>query len=100
MKTRLFNIAWSVRKHFATFAEALTHAWKVIKLQWSLCLGVVTFAYRKIDGSIRHATGTNDNIPADKKPVGKPQSSFCVLTYFDVEADNFRSAKIENLIFN
>lgn len=101
MKTRLFNIAWSVRKHFATFAEALVHAWKVVKLQIGLCLGIVKFQYKKIDGSIRQAIGTLDEIPAEKRPAaGTPRKvNFGLLTYFDIEAGDFRSAKIENLIF-
>lgn len=96
MKTRLFNIAWTVRKSFATFSEALTYAWKVVKLQIALCLGVVTFQYKKIDGTIRTAVGTRDNVPATKG-IGKPNNS--VLTYFDLEAQGWRSAQMASLIF-
>lgn len=97
MKRRLFNIAWAIRKQFNTFAEALTHAWKVIKLQFELCIGVVKFKYKKIDGSIREAVGTRDNVPATKGSDRSP--NYGILTYFDIEADGWRSAKIENLLF-
>ena len=97
MKRRLFNIAWAVRNQFATFSEALTHAWKVIKLQWALCTeAVVKFSYKKVDGTIRQALGSNETVPAVKG--GKP-TNYGVLTYFDLEAQAWRSARIENLIF-
>lgn len=97
MKSRLFNIAWAVRKQFSTFAEALTHAWKIIRLQLGLCLGVVTFSYKKVDGSTRVATGTLDSVPATKG-VKRP-TNYSLLTYFDLDVQEFRSAKIANLIF-
>lgn len=96
MKSRLFKTAWAMRNQFATFSEALVQAWKVIKLQWALCLGVVKFQYKKVDGSIRHAVGTRDNVPAIK---GVRPTSHSVLVYFDIEAADWRSAKVENLIF-
>lgn len=95
MKTRLFNMAWAIRKQFATFGEALAQAWRCVKLQWALCLGVVTFQYRKVDGSIRTATGTRDNIPAIK---GTRPSNHSVVCYFDLDAQDYRSFKNENLL--
>lgn len=89
-------MAWAIRKQFATFGEALTQAWRCVKLQWALCLGVVTFQYRKVDGSIRTATGTRDNIPAIK---GTGHINYGVMVYFNLEAQAYRSAKCENLIF-
>lgn len=99
MKRRLFNIAWAVAAEFDTFSEALTHAWRVVKLQLALCLNsLVSFKYKKVDGSIREANGSNASlnyIHSDKpKPVNHG-----VLVYFDLDAKAFRSAKVENLIF-
>lgn len=96
MKSRLFNIAWSVADKFATFSEALTYAWKVIKLQWSLLCGTVSFSYRKVDGSIRKAVGTLD-VKYERK-TDKP-SNKGMFTYWDVEAENWRGCLIQNLIF-
>ncbi|WP_094570750.1 SH3 beta-barrel fold-containing protein [Mucilaginibacter xinganensis] len=100
MKKRLFNIAWAVRKQFNTFSEALKHSWKVVKLQWALCIeAVVNFKYKKVDGSIREAKGSNESL--NYTPSEKPKNTnFGVLVYFDLEACGFRSCKIENLIFN
>jgi hypothetical protein len=97
MKSRLFKMAWAIKNQFSTFAEALTHAWRTIKLQWALCLGVVTFSYKKIDGSTRVATGTLDSVPATKGTRREP--NYGLLTYFDLEKENWRSCRIDSLIF-
>lgn len=98
MKRRLFNIAWSVRKSFSTFAEALVHAWKVVKLQFALCTQtLVRFKYTKVDGSVREANGSNANLPYTGAPRKAP--NYGLLVYFDLDAQAFRSAKIENLLF-
>lgn len=98
MKRRLFNIAWSVRKSFASFSEALVHAWKVIKLQWALCTeAIVSFKYRKVDGSVREARGSNANLPF--RDGERKEPNFGLLVYFDLDAQAFRSAKVENLIW-
>lgn len=98
MKSRLFRIAWSIRNQFNSFAEALVHAWKTIKLQWALCLGVAVFKYKKIDGSIREARGTTETVPETKGIKREP--NYGLLTYYDLDAAGWRSAKISNLIFN
>lgn len=98
MKKILFNIAWAVRKQFNTFSEALKHAWKVVRLQFALCTqAAVKFMYKKVDGTIREAVGTLESVPAIKG-TGKP-INHAVLTYFDITANDWRCAKIENLIF-
>lgn len=95
MKRQVMQTAWSVAAHFATFADALVYAWKVVKLRIALMLGVVKFEFRKVDGTIRAAVGTLSAVPATKGG----SSAKGVFTYWDVQADGWRSAKIENLIF-
>ena len=98
MKRRLFNIAWSIVGQFDSFGDALAHAWKVIKLQYALCSeAVVTFTYRKVDGSIREAVGTLETVPTPKG--GFKKTNYSLLTYFDLQQQDWRCAKIENLIF-
>jgi len=98
MKRRLFNIAWAVRKQFATFSEALKHAWKVIKLQYQLSTRtLVNFTYKKVDGSIRDAVGTLLSVPAPKG--GERKVNDGLLTYFDLQQNDWRCARVENLIF-
>ncbi|AMR32396.1 hypothetical protein A0256_13670 [Mucilaginibacter sp. PAMC 26640] len=98
MKKRLFNIAWSIVDQFNSFSEALTHAWKVIKLQLALTTrALVNFTFKKVDGSIREAVGTLVNVPIPKGGARKPKSS--LLTYFDLQQNDWRCAKVENIIF-
>lgn len=97
MKRRLFNIAWAIAKQFNSFGEALAMAWRIVKLQVELCLGVVLFKYKKVDGSIREAKGTLDGVPPVKgTDKAKNWGNIC---YFDIEANGWRSFKAENLIF-
>jgi hypothetical protein len=96
MKTKLFKTAWAIAGKYATFAKALVAAWKVIKMTVKMQRGVINFSFKKLDGTIRQAVGTLKNIPATK---GTKESNLTVLTYFDVEADGFRAAKIENILF-
>lgn len=96
MKTRLFKIAHSIKGQYETFAAALTAAWKVIKLRMKLKSGVVSFSFKKVDGSMRKAVGTLKDTPA---ALGIKALNYSVLTFFDVEAQGWRSSRIENLIF-
>lgn len=96
MKTKLFKTAWAIACKYATFAEALAAAWKVIKLAVKMQRGVISFAFKKLDGTIRQAVGTLKNIPATK---GAKESNLTVLTYFDIEADGWRAAKVNLIIF-
>lgn len=97
MKRRLMKMAWSIAKNYSTFAEALTAAWRAIKLQCRLLTEpVVTFRYKKIDGSIREAVGTLETVPQTK---GSDRAkNYGVINYFDITAQGWRSFKAENLI--
>lgn len=98
MKTLLFTIAHKVKGNFSNFAEALKYAWKVIKLKMQLAKSVVVFKFKKTDGTIREAIGT---LQSSYLPQGKNtgKSNTGVFTYFDVEKQEYRCAKIESLIF-
>jgi len=98
MKSRLFNIAHTIKNQFASFSEALAFAWKVMKLQIALTASAfVNFTYRKIDGSVREAVGTLRNAPTPKG--GHRKANHGILTYFDLQQNDWRCAKVENLIF-
>jgi len=96
MKSRLFKIAHAIKANYASFSEALKMAWKTIRLRAKLKAGVVSFAFKKVDGSIRKAIGTLNDVPAS---TGVKYPNYSVFIYFDVEANGYRSAKIENLLF-
>lgn len=98
MKSRLFKIAHSIKGNFTSFADALVHAWKVIRLQYALCTqAVVCFTYKKIDGSIREAVGTLETVPTPKG--GHPKPNYSILRYFDLQMQEWRCAKVYLLIF-
>jgi|ERR1700744_46603 len=98
MKRRLFNIAWATVAQFDSFAEALKHAWCVVKLQYALCTqALVNFKYKKVDGTIREAVGTLESVPTPKG--GFRKANYGLLTYFDLQQNDWRCAKVENLIF-
>lgn len=66
----------------------------VAKMQYS----IVTFTFKKADGTIRVANGTlkSDMLP-EIKGTGRPLA-FGLQLYYDVDKQSFRSYKKENLI--
>jgi len=98
MKSLVFKTAWQIASDFATFAEALKHAWQLIKLKYAMLKGVVEFSYRKVDGSIRTAVGTLQAPHVNYEFKGKA-STTKTMAYFDLEQGAFRCFKIENFIY-
>ncbi|MFC4213492.1 SH3 beta-barrel fold-containing protein [Pedobacter lithocola] len=98
MKSLVFKTAWQIASNFGTFAEALKHAWELIKLKFAMMKGVVEFSYRKVDGSIRTAVGTLQMPHVNYEYKGKPSTNK-TLAYYDLEQGAFRCFKIENLIY-
>ena len=78
------------------FAVCLSRAWALYRLTKRMHTGVVKFAYEKVDGTVRRATGTLQNVEGLIKGTGK--ITFSTVRYFDIDANSFRSFKIENLI--
>lgn len=77
------------------FAVCLSRAWALYRLSKRMKIEIVSFAYEKKDGSLRKAKGTLKD--AGEYVIGK-DSSIKTMKYFDVEANGFRSFRIENLI--
>lgn len=78
------------------FAVCLLKAWEIYRLTKSMKTGVVSFIYEKADGTIRRAQGTLKEIQDLIKGTGT--ENFKTVRYFDVDADGFRSFKVENFI--
>lgn len=78
----------------------LLKAWELYRLAKKMRGGKVKFAYEKVGGSIRYATGTLVNLPAGATNNGKriTKPSYKTFSYFDVDKKEFRSFKIENLV--
>lgn len=85
------KIAWRI---------CMLKAWQLYKLAKAMRLGVVSFSYRKADGTIRRALGTLKDLPSGATSGGKrvTKPSYKTLAYFDTEKQSFRCFKVENLI--
>lgn len=71
-------------------------------LRSRLASGSVQFTFRKIDGTMRPATGTTvlELIPADHRPKGiiiKPRNED-IVTYYDLERMAWRSCRSAEVV--
>lgn len=75
-------------------------AWELYRLAKKMRNGIVTFAFEKVDGSIRIAHGTLSNLPAGTTIRGKKMTkpSYKTFAYFDTDKSEMRCFKIENLV--
>ena len=90
--------AWALfRSTGRAFSVCLSKAWELYRLTKRMRAGVVRFAYEKADGSLRKACGTLYDVAATVKGTGYPNDAI-TMRYYDVEADGWRSFKVENLI--
>jgi hypothetical protein len=63
--------------------------------------GVVQFAFKKLDGSLRTAFGTTNlsSIPVDHHPKGVRDSSSRAVVFFDLEKQAWRSLSVRVEVF-
>lgn len=101
VRRSVFQLAHIIKNAFESFGQALKQAWKVVKLKMRLATNsVVSFEYKKKDGSIRSAFGTkkSDLVQTHIKGTKKRKSSADTVKYFDLEKTAWRSFKAVNLI--
>lgn len=62
--------------------------------------GSVSFKYRKIDGTIREATGTlnNELIPADAGSAIVPADTAATVAYYDLGANGWRAFRTDAVV--
>ena len=90
--------AWTLfRSTGKAFAVCLSKAWALYRLTKRMRAGIVRFAYEKADGTLRKACGTLHDVAATVKGTGRPNDALTI-RYYDVEADGWRSFKVENLV--
>jgi len=90
--------AWAItRATGKAFAVCLSKAWQLYWLTKRMRAGIVRFAYEKADGTLRKAVGTLADTAARVKGTGRPGDCRTV-KYYDVEADGWRSFKVENFV--
>ena len=99
MKSKLFKAAWKLVKTLGiSISEALKKSWKAYKLKLKLEAGKVNFTFKKKSGELRKATGTLKAELINYDFKGSTKDNFSVIAYWDLEAQGFRSFKIENLV--
>ena len=89
--------AWELfRTTGKSFAACLSRSWVIFRLIQRMRSSVVQFSYEKIDGTLRKAKGTLRGVSSIIKGTGTETPK--TVKYYDIEAANWRSFKIENLI--
>lgn len=70
-------------------------------LRTELSQRIVKFFFVKKDGSLREVHGTTklDHVPVDKHPQGIRETPASVITFWDLLAGDWRSAKVETQFF-
>lgn len=96
-RSKVFNYAHEImRATGKVFAVCLSKAWAIYRLSKRMKNEVVTFCYEKADGTLRKAKGTLRDTQSLVKGTGS--ANYKTMRYFDIEANGFRSFKVENLI--
>lgn len=92
---RAYHIMSTTGKEWSV---CLKKAWQLFRLNKELHSGEETFYFEKKDGSLRKAIGSlkMDSINYEFKTDNQPKVT--TFTYFDIEANSFRSFKIENFM--
>lgn len=95
---KIMRRAWAIaRSTGKAFAVALSRSWQLYRLTKLMHVSIVRFAYEKVDGTLRKAVGTLKDTAALVKGTGCPDDGRTV-KYYDIEADGWRSFKVENFI--
>lgn len=97
--SEVMRLAWQfIKKNGYTMSEALTIAWRNIKVKSMMKNMIVKFYFQKVDGSIREAYGTmkENLIPATAGSDRRKNDT--VQVYFDTEKGEWRCFKKANLI--
>lgn len=70
-------------------------------LKSRLRAGVIQFAFKKLDGTLRTAVGTTDltRVPTESHPSGEKPASPKVVTFWDMEKLSWRCVSITQEIF-
>lgn len=95
----VMNLAWQfVKRNGLSLSEALTIAWRNIKLRAAMSIRIVRFYFRKVDGTIREACGTlAERLTPATAGTSNRRTNDTVQTYFDTEKQEWRCFKKANL---
>lgn len=95
-RSKVFKQAYEMMKATGkAFAVCLAKAC-AIRLYKCMKSEAASFAYEKVNGSLRRTKGILQDVSNLIKGTGS--DNYKTVRYFDVEANGFRSFKVENLI--
>ncbi len=90
----VMQIAHKIKSKCDNFSEALKKAWKCFKLKKALKNNPsIEFYFTKLKGEKRKAVGTTmlSLVPEELQPKGLKPKDISMITYFDLEKNNWRS---------
>lgn len=94
----IMNEAWRlIRQNGYTKSEALKTALLIAKTKRVMRTGIASFAYLKLDGTVREAHGT---LMASALPStgGMRRENSTLMTYYDTDKRSWRSFKKANIL--
>ena len=98
-RKNVFVLAWRfVHTCGFTLKEALTVAWRNIKLRKALTERICKFTFQKVDGSIRQAFGTLSESIVPPTAGSDRRRNDTVQVYYDTEKQEWRCFKKANLL--
>ena len=91
------------RQEVRTWRDCLTMGWYFVRFRKWLSNGIVTFSFQKLNGDVREARGTLNNllIPRDKMPKGSSKiinHKFETINFYDLDKQEWRSFSISHFI--
>lgn len=102
-RSQILSASWKVRKANPTLSwgECQKQAWSAYRLKEAMQSSVVEFSFIKSDNSVRVAKGTlnGDLFQYEAKGASVPTSPD-VIRYFDMGVGQWRSFRVERLIFS
>ena len=104
LSSRALRMAHILNKNKPGFkwSDIVRHAWYLVHLRGQMKKSIMIFSYFKKDGSIREARGTLSEliIPHDivERIKGQNEPNFSVITYWDIDAHDWRCFKITDFI--
>ena len=98
-RKKVLKLTWALIKVYKmSFSEAQKLSWANTKLKVALHQGPVQFTYKKKDGEMRNAIGTLHNVEHLFVGSDKFQNDIFTLRYYDLEKEDFRAMKMNNLV--
>lgn len=87
---------WKATKK--TWSECMRKAWELYRLEKAMRGMSVNFTYQKVDGTLRHAIGTLNNLFLKTVGSRMTKPSYKTVVYYDIEKGGFRSFRVESLV--